>query len=62
MAKIKVDESKCIGCMYCEFLSEPGGMEVKSGALAYMADESRCTDWKKIVAGCPEHAISVTQA
>ena len=61
MAKICVDASKCIGCMYCQLLSEPGGMDVKAGALAYVADESRCPDWKKLVAGCPEHAIYVTE-
>lgn len=62
MAKISVDASNCIGCLYCQFLSEPGGMDVKSGTLAYMADESRCSDWQKLVAGCPEHAIIVTEA
>ena len=61
MYNITIDGSKCIGCLYCQFLCKPGVLDVKSGALAYVTDAAKCTGCKACEA-CPEHAITVTEA
>lgn len=61
MYKVDIDGSKCIGCLYCQLLCKAGVLDVKSGALCYVADISRCVGCKACEAGCPEHAITVSE-
>ncbi|HHT04832.1 MAG TPA: 4Fe-4S binding protein [Hydrogenispora sp.] len=62
MAKINIDQEKCVHCGACTAVCNSAALRLGGDGCTLTFDENRCADCGSCVKACPLRAIKVSTA